>query len=108
MAVTLSAAQVETTLGVDTATATRVLATATALVLRFAPDAPDAIANEAALRCSGWLADSPASGVRRESAGPLDASYSPLATGALRASGAMSLLGPWKVRRAGAIAGDAT
>ena len=107
MAVTLSAAQVETTLGVDTATATRVLAAASALITRYAPAAPETIQNEAALRCAGWLAQAPSSGVRRESAGPLDVSYSPLATGALRSSGAMSLLSQWKVRRAGVIAGDA-
>ena len=107
MAVTITVEQVVSELGIKTATATRVLATASALVTRFAPAAPETIQNEAVLRCAGWLADSPSSGVRRESVGPLDVSYSPLATGALRSSGAMSLLSPWKARRAGVIAGDA-
>ncbi len=76
---------------------------ASALVEQYGPDAPQAVRNEAVIRCSAWLNDAPASGIRDESAGPLSASYTPSMTGALRASGAQSLLAPWRVRRAGAI-----
>ena len=77
--------------------------TAAALVERYAPDAPDAIKREAVIRCAGWLAEAPAAGVRLESIGGIRTSFSPAMTGALRHSGAMGALAPWKVRRAGAI-----
>ena len=62
MAVTITAAQLAEAVGVDSTTATRLLAVATELVNRFAPDAPDAIANEGAIpdfsnpswRCVKW------------------------------------------------------
>ena len=86
----------------DTVTA-RVGAAASALVERFAPDAPASVKCEAVIRCAGWLREAPAAGVRMESAGEISTSFTPSATGGLRASGAMALLSPWKVRRAGAI-----
>ena len=82
----------------------RVGATASALVERFAPDAPAAIRCEAAIRCAGWLREAPAAGVRMEAEGEISTTFSPSMTGALRASGAMALLSPWKVRRAGVVA----
>ena len=82
----------------------RVGATAGALVERFAPDAPVAIRCEAVIRCAGWLRDSPSYGPRSETEGEISTMFSPSATGALRHSGAMSLLSPWKARRAGVIA----
>ena len=77
--------------------------TAAALVERHAPDAPASIKREAVIRCAGWLAEAPAGGERSESTGDVRTSFSPGMTGALRHSGAMGLLSPWKVRRAGAI-----
>ena len=76
---------------------------AAALVERYAPDAPQPIKNEAAIRCAGWLVQQPAAAVRSESVGDIRTSYAPTHTGALRHSGAMALLSPWAVRRAGAI-----
>ena len=103
-ALTAARACLSAALGLDDdATTDRLGETAAALVEGFAPNAPQPIRNEAVIRCSGWLLDSPSSGIRRESGGPFDVSYSPVATGALRHSGAMGLLSPWKVRRAGAI-----
>ena len=81
----------------------RLGATAAALVERYAPDAPQAIKDEAVIRASGWLRMSPSYGARMESEGEISTTFSPSATGALRASGGMSLLSPWKIRRAGAI-----
>ena len=59
------------------------------------------MSNEAAVRCTGWLLEAPSSGAVRERTGDLATTFSPESTGALRASGAMGLLSPWKVRRGG-------
>ena len=103
MAVNLTAAELAEAVGVDSVTATRLLAVATALVNRYAADAPDAIANEAAIRAAGWLAEQPAAAITGETEGDIRTSYSPSMLSALRHSGAMGLLSPWKIRRAGAI-----
>ena len=88
----------------DEDTLDRLGAAATTLVERYAPDAPIAIKNEATIRCAGWLAQQPAAAVRSESVGDIRTSFAPTHTSALRHSGAMALLSPWRVRRAGAIA----
>ena len=64
MAVTITAAELAEAVGVDSTTATRLLAVAAALVNRYAPDAPHAISNEAAIRTAGWLAEQPAAAIR--------------------------------------------
>ena len=103
MAVDLGIPTLQTELGIDSVTATRLLAVSTALVERYAPDAPEPIQNEAAIRCCGWLNEQPAAAVRSESVGDISAAYAPNMMGALRHSGAMALLSPWKIRRAGSI-----
>ena len=103
MAVTLTAAELAEAVGVDATTATRLKAVAAALVERYAPDAPDAVANEAAIRTAGWLAEQPSAAIRSETEGDIQTSYSPTMLSALRHSGGMALLSPWKIRRAGAI-----
>ena len=103
MALTITAAELAEAVGVDSATAIRLLAVATALVERYAPDAPAAIANEAAIRCSGWLAEQPNAAITSETEGDIRTSYAPTMLSALRHSGAAALLSQWKVRRAGAI-----
>ena len=103
MAVTITAAELGQAVGVDSTTATRLLAVATELVTRYAPDAPDAISNEAVIRCAGWLSEQPAAAITSESEGDIRTSYAPTMLSALRHSGAMGLLSPWKIRRAGAI-----
>ena len=65
------------------------VAAATALVESYAPDAPDAIKDEAAARCGSYLLEHRGSSIDGRSQG-----------GLLRKSGAQSLLGPWHVRRA--------
>ena len=69
----------------------RIDATARAMVLEFAPDAPDAIHDEAYVRLAGFLYDADPSG------------STPGGPSALRSSGAAALLGPYKVRRGGLI-----
>ena len=108
MAVTVTAQEIADDVKLKLALATRLLAVATELVERYAPDAPEAMQNEATYRCVGWMAEAPASGLRSQTTGPFKWDYSPAHQGALRASGAMGLLSPWKVRRAGVIAGDAS
>ena len=107
MAVTLSAADVMARFppDVDQAQATALLATSTAMVDQADPDrrAPDAVANEAALRYCGWLLDAPSGGVRMDKAGDFTVAYSPRMTGGFRASGALAMLAPFVRRRAGAI-----
>ena len=103
MAITLTVATLQTELVIDSVTATRLLAVATALVERYAPDAPDSIQNEAAIRCCGWLAEQPHAAIRSESTGGIETAFAPSMQSALRHSGGMALLSPWKVRRAGAI-----
>ena len=103
MAVTITAAELAEAVGVDSTTATRLLAVAAALVNRYAPDAPDAISNEAVIRTAGWLAEQPSAAIRSETEGDIRTSYSPMMQSALRHSGAMALCSPWKIRRAGLI-----
>ena len=103
MALTLTAAELAEAIGVDSAAAARLLPVAKALVTRYAPDAPAAISNEAAIRCAGWLAEQPNAAITSETEGDIRTSYAPTMTSALRHSGGMALLSPWKVRRAGAI-----
>lgn len=97
MAVTITNAELSAALDLsssagDAALAARLLAVATALVVRYAPDAPDAIANEAVIRCAGWLHEQPGAAIRSESIGDVSTSYAPTHTSALRHSGAMALL----------------
>lgn len=93
MAVTLTAAEYRAALRLgataeETADATRILASVSALVLKHAPNAPDAIHNEAVVRAGGWLFDMPAA--QRTAAGDV-----------LRNSGALALLLPYRTHRAG-------
>ena len=78
---------------------------AAALVERYAGGAPGAVKDESVIRAAGWLHESkPGLADSKLSAGSADIAktFSP-GLSALRHSGAMSLLSPWKVRRAGAI-----
>lgn len=102
MAVTLSDIELAAALQVDQATATRLLAVASALVTKYGATAPDEVDNEAVIRVAGYLRSQPAASIRAESAGSLEVQYAPSRQGALRHSGAMSLLSPWKQRRGGA------
>ena len=71
----------------------RIAATA-AMVVGFAPGAPDAIHDEAFVRLAGWLYDADPSG------------STPGGPSALRSSGAASLLSRYKIRRGGVIGGE--
>ena len=79
-------------------------AAASALVERYAPGAPAAIRDEATIRTAGYLAQQPSAAIRNEAQGDISTSYASSLTSALRHSGSMAILSPWKVRRAGVIA----
>ena len=103
MAVTLTQTSLAAALGVNQALADRLHPVAVALVERWAPAAPEAIQNEATIRCAGWLADTPPASLQSEQYGDVSVTWATGQLSALRHSGAMALLSPWKVRRAGAI-----
>ena len=98
MAVTLTVAELAAAIRLgdtaeETAQATRLLTTATELVTKHAPDAPDAIQNEAAIRVAGYLFDMPQAA---QGSGFGDV---------LRTAGALALLFQWRTHRAGSTGG---
>lgn len=76
----------------ETAEATRLLAYATQAVTKYAPDAPDTVQNEAVIRLTGYIYDSPNTSARTAYAN------------ALNNSGAADMLFPYRVHRAGKCA----
>ena len=103
MAVTITAADLGVAAQLTADQATRLLPVATALVERYAPSAPAEIQNEAAIRVAGWLGHTAAGSITRVETGPRSTEFAASQKGALRHSGAMSLLSAWKTRRAGAV-----
>ena len=104
MVVTLTDAELAAALAVNDALAARLHAVAVELVERYAPDAPLAVQNEATIRTAGWLVESPHGPIRNETTGDVRTGYDgERSLSALRHSGAMGLLSPWKVRRGGAV-----
>ena len=95
MAVTLTMPELRAALRLDdgevNADVTRLLASATALVERHAPEAPAAMQNEAVIRVAGYWYDQPT------------AHRGDGFSNAIRSSGAGSLLLPWVEHRAGAV-----
>ena len=76
---------------------------ASALVERFAPDAPSEIKNESVVRTAGWMharTPQPIQAISLSSGFRLDLRERFFAPNAMVNSGARSLLMPWRVRRA--------
>lgn len=105
MAVTITVAQLAVALRLATAedatlaagvsaNLTRHLATATSLVLKVAPLAPNAVQNEAVTRIVAFLYDAPPAALR--------------STNVLRQSGAQGLLADWRSHRLARPSGDAS
>ena len=104
MPVTLQAAHVAEYVGVDLQRADMLLSAARPMVENYgATRADNNLLNESTLRVCGFLAAQPFASIRRESTGGIDTSYAPALQSALRNSGAMAMLSPFRVRRAGAI-----
>ena len=76
---------------------------AAALVERYAAGAPQAIKDEAVTRTAGYLSEQPAAAINSERIGDVAQRYASTHVSALRHSGSMALLSPWKQRRAGTI-----
>lgn len=100
---TLTAAELAAAIEVEADVAVRLLGVAAAMVLQYAPGAPEALKNEAAIRFAGYLSQSDYGTVAKESIGPRDVEYVTNHAPAFRNSGAAMLLSRWRVRRAGAI-----
>ena len=64
-----------------------------------APTAPEAVTDEATIRCCVYLAISPATGARSEGVEDLRTTWVTSTRSPLRASGAEALLTPYKRRR---------
>ena len=103
MAVTITAAELATALGIDATLAARYLGVASALVDRYAPTAPAAVKSEGIIRASGWLHSQPKSAAVQETTGDVSSAFLFEAHGCLQNSGAKSLLSMWKERHAGAV-----
>ncbi len=101
--VTLTAEALATETGAELDRATRILAVVSATVTEYAPLAPTALLNEAAIRLGGYLAESDFGAVREESVGQLSTSHQTNHSGAFRNSGAQALVTRYKIRRAGLI-----
>ena len=72
----------------QTTTVARLLGASSAMVDNYASEAPEAVSNEAAIRLAGWMLDQPPGRMNAD---------------ALGLSGARSMLGPWRIRRALAL-----
>ena len=104
MAVTIDAATLSPLIGGDPDHAPRVLSVATARVSRYAPGAPEEIANEAVIRFAGYLAQSDYGGISEETVGPMTVKRPVNHAAMFRNSGAAGLLAPWRAHRAGSTA----
>ena len=104
MAVSITVDQLRAEIETDLPDAilTRKRGAARSLIERYAPAAPAGVQNEACCRMVAWLIQRPAAAVRSES-GADSAEYAAGHLSALRHSGAMALLSPFKVRRGGVI-----
>ena len=106
-AVAAAVLKIKTATGSSSADANiaRVGAVAAALTEKEASMAPSEVKDEAVIRCAAWLLDRPRDGRTSEVAdvGPIkiDRSYLAGQLSALRHSGAMALLGPWKLQTRG-------
>ncbi len=77
-------------------------AVAVALIEKYAPLAPSEVQDEGAIRICGYLFDRSAA-LQDRRQGDADMTQAPGQISALRHSGAMALLSPWKKRRAGVV-----
>jgi len=99
----ITATELAEALAVNQTLADRLHPVAKALVERYASGVPVAVMNEAIIRTAGWLAEQPMASIRDEAQGDIRTAYAVNNTNALKHSGAMSLLAPWRVYRAGVI-----
>ena len=99
----LAARRLALATGQSEALATVIGPVAAALVERYAPGAPQAVKDEATIRCAGYLATADFGAVQSEAIGPRSLTWTPNHADMFRRSGAAALLTRWRVRRAKAI-----
>ena len=102
----ITASELAGHIGADATESARLLALSTEIITRYVNNTatPETIKNEAIIRLSGWLNDSPANSVTQSEIGAdVKTRYNVSHNSALRHSGAMSLLSPYKRRRASQI-----
>ena len=104
MAVTAALLAAESGAALDRAT--RVLPVAVQMVEDYAPQAPEALQDEAVYRFGGYLLGSGYGEVRTETLGPMSVEHVVNHAAAFRNSGAAMLLTHYKVRRGGVIGGE--
>lgn len=106
MAVTITVDELIAAIGnpPNAARGASLLAVATERVMRYAPDAPGPMQDEAVIRFAGYLHGSDYGGIVSEtSVGSATVTYAQNHADAFRRSGAAGLLSPWRIRRAGPI-----
>lgn len=103
MAVTATAADFAGVMTGGTEARKATWAAAVAYVNRYAPAAPEAIANEAAIRFASHLYQTRTLQPFEVSLRDLTVTPPASTAAAFRASGAAALLSPWRVRRAGRV-----
>ena len=114
MAVTISLEDLAYAIGADhgvtadpdtaeIARVTRLLTVASQVVTDYAPDAPQAVANEAVVRFCGYLYEADYGAIRSDELGPGRLAYVTNHAAAFRFSGAAGLLTRYKRRHAGRI-----
>ena len=106
MPVTLTATQLVTASGMTPEEAARLLPVASTLVTDYAgTSTPDAILDEATVRCASWLWTRPADGMSMNRVGDREIRFAGVtsAQSPLRFSGARALLAPWRKPRASAM-----
>ena len=102
MAVTLADLKEVGLLTLPDAGAQRKLDTASALVERYAPDAPDGVKDEATIRAVGWLLErSP--GYASASFGDDMTRFAAMSINVLYHSGATGILTPWRAHGLGKV-----
>ena len=106
MAVTLDAADFENLFELDRVPAEALLAVVTEVVVRYSPNAPEALQNEAAKRYAGYLHEADFGAVRSERLGEREVQWASNHAAAFRNSGAEALLTRYRVRRGGQVAGS--
>ena len=103
MAITITSSELQTILGLDSAsTAQRLLAVASGVVADYVQmntSIPAGIEDEAMLRVAGYLNQRPAPWISSQKVGDLQVDFHG-GVSPLRNSGAMALLSPFKQRRA--------
>ena len=100
----LTAAELATAARINAQVAERLRAVVIALIEEYAPRAPQAIKNEAAIRFAGYISQAPSGSIQKLDLKGIAVEFrqAPPAS-AFQLCGAKALLTRWKVRRGGAI-----